>query len=236
MHFNRKILFLIGSCCWFSLLGHAQNSIAEKRVIPNISLDNLVQGRLYSPVYPGIKGSQFLTENWVLGSYQALDRRYSNVPLIYDLYTDDLILLYKEDLSLRFVQLGKNQIQQFALGKQLFIHSKYSAFQNVGLKSGYYEVLFKDNLSFLSKRKIARKKENALDVFYRKDTYFLIKDGHAYSIRNKKSLITSFGKRYKKMITSFAKQHKIRLKKASGEDYKKIIVHLNNVLKNEISR
>lgn len=210
----------------------AQTAISTEKVIPEVEVDNLVQGRFYSPHYPGILGSQFLTESWIEGDFRLWDKDYLGMPLTFDLYTNDLILLYKTKVTLHFIRLDKKQVQQFRMGQQYFINTSFSSYKNMGLQEGYYEVILEDKLSFLIKRQLDKKTNNAIYSFIRNDKKYLILEGRSHLCSNKKSLLKAVGKQYKKQLKTFLKKNKIYLKKASDEEWTKVVIYLNEVISN----
>lgn len=220
------LLFFLG---WIDL-SFAQTATSTKKVIPEIEVNNLVQGRFYTPYYPDILGSQFLTESWVEGDFQLLDKDYLALPLTYDLYIDDLILLFKNKANFHYIRLHKNQVQQFRMGQQFFINLAYSSYKNTGLKEGYYEVMLQDKLSYLIKRQVERMPENGVFTFERSDKKYLIISGKAHLFSNKKNLLAAIGKEYKKPLNTFIKNNKIYLRKASDADWTKIVVYLNGLI------
>lgn len=208
----------------------AQVSVSKEKIIPEIEVDNLVQGRFYSPNYPGILGSQFLTESWIEGDFRLLDKDYWNMPLTFDLYINDLILLYKNKAAFHFIRLHKNQVQQFRMGQRVFINLAFSSYKDTGLKAGYYEVILEDKLSFLIKRQIRKITKNSVFNFIRNDNKYLIIKELAYPFSNKKSLLEAVGKQYKKQLNTFIKKNGLSLRKASDEDWTKIVIYLNEMI------
>ncbi|MEZ5041820.1 MAG: hypothetical protein R2828_18135 [Saprospiraceae bacterium] len=197
--------------------------------IPITSLDNLAQGRLYPPFYPSIQGNQYLMPGWVLGEVQIQDKTYPALPLLYDIFADELILLQRQEKTFHLIRLIKEYIPYFYLGDRRFINLDFSQYKELGLKKGYYEVLFEGKLSLLVKRTHAIKTEDAITSFQRKDFRFLIRQGQAYRVANKKTFLEAIEETDKKTIASFMRKEKIRLKKADDQQWLQLIMYLNTL-------
>lgn len=225
-----KYKFLLFSLAFLSpsiLLPQTGRIIGNQ--IPITSLDNMVQGRLYPPFYPAIQGSQYLAAGWLLGEVQIQDKKYPALPLLYDIFSDDLILLQRQETSFHLVRLIKEYIPYFYLGDRLFINLVFSEYAQIGLKKGYYEVLFEGKVSLLVKRTNAIKTEDAITSFQRKDFRFLIRQGQAYRVANKKTFLEAIDETDKKTIASFMRKEKIRLKKAEDQEWLELITYLNTL-------
>lgn len=209
------------------LFSQTQRITGDK--IPAVSLDNLLQGRVYFSIYPAIKGSQFLATDWSLGDIRIQDREYKDVPLLYDIYADDLILLHLQSTSFNLIRLIKEYIQGFNLGDRYFINLAYSPYLETGLKPGFYELMLADRLTLLSKRRHLLKTEDAISSFSRKDIIYLVKDGQAHRVSNRKSVVVAIGESHKKSIYSFLKKEKIGLKKADSDQWLRLVKYLNTL-------
>lgn len=209
------------------LFSQTQRITGDK--IPAVTLDNMLQGRVYFSIYPAIKGSQYLDTDWSLGNIQMHNRVYKDVPLLYDIYSDDLILLHLQTKSFNLIRLIKEYIQGFNLGDRYFINLAYSRYLETGLKPGFYELLSSDRVSLLCKRRHLLKTEDAISSFSRKDIIYLVNDGQAHRISNRKSVVTAIGESHKKSIYSFLKKEKTRLKKADNNQWLRLVKYLNTL-------
>ncbi len=197
--------------------------------IPKTTYDNILQGKIYFPIYPAITGSQYLMKDWSTGHVLLQGRWYSDLPLLYDIYADDLIYLASQEESFDLIRLIKPYIQRFSLGDRQFINLTYSRHIKTGLKAGFYEVQVEGKVAYLIKRKQEVLTERAISSFLRKDIHYLIHDGQAHRMRNKKSLISLIGKERKKEVFGFLKQERIQLKKSGEEGWRKVALYLNSL-------
>ncbi len=224
---KKGILFFI--LILSSASAYTQNGRITGGPIPETTYDNILQGRVYFPMYPSITGSQYLTKDWSLGNVLLQGRWYTDLPLLYDIYADDVIYLAKREQSFDLIRLVKAYIQKFNLGDRQFINLAYSPHIKTGLEVGFYEVPVEDKITYLIKRRHLMIIEKAISSFSRKDIRYMIYDGQAYRMRNKKSLIPLVGEQKKKAIFSFLKKQRIRLKKTDEEGWRQVALYLNTL-------
>lgn len=225
-----KILILVGFCCWAYFPVAAQET-AKLTPAATENLDNLVQGRLYSPNYFPVKGSPFLTKDWSLEDIRILGNYYPEMPVWYDIYIDDLIMLNQQGAKLYFIRLNREYVAYFSLGDRQFVNLRYSEFRNLPLRPGYYELAFKDRLVFLVKRSLeVLEEDKTLDSYFsRNDRRYLIIDGKPMPVRNRKSLLEIAGKAHKRTLKGFLKSENIQLKKATDEQWLAAVRFLNTL-------
>lgn len=224
-------LLIFGIICLLPAALAAQLT-ADKDISLNYTVpSNLLQGRIYSPNYFPIKGSPFLTENWMAHDFNLLNNEYYNMPVWYDIYADDLILLYQKAQNLLFIRLNRNQVKNFRFADRKFVNLAYSKYRESGLPEGYYEVLREGQIGLLAKRKLLVE-DNTQDwssSFYREDSWYLWKEGQIHEIRNKKSFLGAIDEQYKKEIVRFAKKQGIRLRNAGDREWELMVDFVNTL-------
>ena len=225
---RKSILFLL-LILPISTFIYAQGGRITGGQIPKTSYDNLLQGRIYFPIYPAISGNQYLMRDWSAGNVLLQGRWYSNLPLLFDIYADDLIYLASQEESFDLIRLIKPYIQRFNLGDRQFINLAHSPHRKTGLKPGFYEVQVEGKVTYLIKRRLEVITERAISSFLRKDIHYLVYDGQAYRMRNKKSLLPLIGDQRKKTVFSFLKKERIRFKKSDDEGWRKVALYLNSL-------
>lgn len=219
------LLLLLAGC-----VGATRLCAQEVLETPMDQIDNLLQGRIYEPIYDGVKGSQFLFDNWQEGQIELLGHGYSGLPLLYDIFQDELVLLYRQPSSLDFIQLIKGYITYFMLGQRLFINIEYSAYRDLRLASGFYELLLNDSISLLVKRRMDLQPENSVSTFYRRDERYLVFNGKAFLIRSKGTFFKAIGGIYKKQVQRFMKENNIKLnKRTTDSEWLAVIEYLNEL-------
>lgn len=197
---------------------------------PTGQIDNLLQGRIYEATYDRVKGSQYLSDIWQEGQIELLGHSYTGLLLLYDIFQDELVLSYRQASSFDFVQLVKGYITRFMLGQRLFINIEYSAYRDLRLEPGFYELLVRDSASLLIKRRMDMQPENAVSTFVRRDERYLVFKGKAFRIRRKGIFFKAIGDDYKKQVQGFMKKNNIRLnKKATDAEWLAVVEYLNNL-------
>ena len=225
-----KLLLLLCNMAFIAQAAMGQSSQRTSTEIPISTVDNLVQGLLYDKVYLGVKGSQYLSKIWELGSVNLLNQSYANLPLWYDIFADELVFLYRRADNLEFIQLIKEHIESFHLENVQFINLEHSAYKGFDLKPGYYQVVFEGEYSFLIKRRLEIQDKESVPTFVRKDQMFLLKaDGSFYRIRKKKSFLKAVGEEKKKPLQAFIKREKINLQKSTDMGWLAVMQYLNNL-------
>lgn len=244
----RQILsFVLPSGCLLQLLlivvfsnpfikGQAQEIQQSKELITDKDLNNLIQGRLYIPSYHHIKGEHLLYEFWKLGSVNHLDREYDDLPLWYDLYIDDVILLDWQNQGFGYTRLVKNFIRHFDLNNRRFINLGLSKYRNINIEDGYYEVLIEGNITLLVKRVVVRKEDNYVPFFERNDKVYVIRNEEASLLKNKKSLYNALDAHEKEWMDQFIKKRNIKIRKAKENDWMDIVFHLNKYIDQKADR
>ncbi|HKK73933.1 MAG TPA: hypothetical protein VJ953_02575 [Saprospiraceae bacterium] len=230
MHSNNTLrryflLVLVVGC-----MGSAHLYAQDVLETPMGQVDNLLQGRIYEAAYDGVKGSQYLSDIWQEGQIELLGHSYSELPLLYDIFQDELVLLYRQPSSIDFIQLIKGYITRFILGQRLFINIEYSTYRDLRLEPGFYELLVEDSASLLIKRRMDVQPENSVSNFVRRDERYLIFKGKAFWIRRKGVFFKAIGDTYKKQVQRFMKENNIRLnKRATDSEWLAVIEYLNNL-------
>lgn len=231
---NRINPSLLLSCLFLLQLNtlRTQAPSGSSASIPDIreNIDNLIQGRFYDPIYPYINGSQYLSRNWILGEIEYLDKAYKNLPILYDIYIDQILLVDLSNQGPNIVRLNKDYIRSFSLSDRHFINYNYSHYKNSGLAQGYYEVLFEDQVQLLAKRNNNRTIKNSINHFLRKDSWYLIRDGKAFKIHNKKSFYAAAGQDIKSELSKILKKERVRWRSAGDAEWMKLVTDLNGLL------
>jgi hypothetical protein len=231
LHHLLKLLLLGGCFCCSATLIPAQEATVVRTPVSAESLDNLLQGRLYSPNYFPIKGSPFLTKDWSREDILVQGNPYRDVPVWYDIYIDDLIMLNQQEDNLYFIRLNREQVEHFSLGDRNFVNLVYSEYRDLDLRPGYYEIAFRDKLSYLVKRSLEVKEEDqTLDTYFsRNDRRYLIVDGELYPVQNRRSVLAAIGKSHKKALKGFMKKQRTGLKSATDETWLALVRLLNTL-------
>jgi hypothetical protein len=204
-------LIIIYLCSYSTNVMCAQADSQSDTLIGDIDfdIDNVLQGKLYIPDYPRIKGSQYLNAGWKSGEIQLLEKRYHNLRLWYDIYSEDLVWWNNQMQGTGLVVINNEQLTEFYLEDRHFINLKFSKYSKSKLTSGYYEVLAEDEISLLCKRKTRSSTVEAQNEFERDDQYFMFIDTEAINIQKKKNLLNAFSKEEQKKIKLFFRKNRV---------------------------
>lgn len=225
-----KVLWVMILMISVTSISFAQSALIDKEDIPPQEINNLLQGRTYTPTYRHIKGSQYLTDNWKVGSVLYMDRLYEDIPIWYDTYNDELILLDWQGYGYGFIKMVKQHIQEFSFDGRKFINPIHGDYRNHGLGDKYLELMIEDQITYLIKRETdLRELDNKYD-FVRKDQKLIVKDGVVHEINKKKALLKVVGPTYKKQVSTYMKKNINRMSKATELEWSQVILYYNNLL------
>lgn len=140
--------------------------------------------------YPGTIGHAFFPETgseWQTGSVLYDGTWYYQVPLMYDVFKEEVLILQPNGIPVR---LFSERVQKFNYQDKSFIRLNPDK-DNV-LKTGFYQQLTQGDATVLVRRnKIIDEKIEEFEVqrrFVPVDHYYLLKDGNYYVIQNKKTM------------------------------------------------
>jgi hypothetical protein len=150
----------------------------------------LYNGRQFYGYYKFTKESPFYPEEtqWNIGSVQYENMWYRNVPLMYDIYKDEIILNH---LSGPYI-LFRNRVQEFSIQDKTFIRIDEDKKKDIYI-NGFHQRLLAGKITLFAKRiKIAEedKSSSILEIkFIFKTRFYILKDGRYTFIGSRKSLL-----------------------------------------------
>ena len=134
---------------------------------------------------------------------------FHKVPMCYDLVRDQLII--RDFHNIYKIVLPVNKIQQFTLSGHTFVRIQHDSLNEV--KTGFYDQLYNGKIDLFAKRekKIIEKNEfPRIDiVVYSINTYYIMKEGVYYNLKNKRDLLNILNDK-KKEIQQYFKKSKIK--------------------------
>lgn len=177
----------------------------------------LYNGTEYQFYNPNIEGSAYMNDAKFFdkGSVVYDGVQFDDVPLMYDLHTDQVIsLLYDQYNKFRLVE---DKVGQFDLYNHHFIRiSIDSADRSVPLRTGFYDEIYAGKISLVVKRtKELKETSGARDLkkyFLAKNTYFLKKEGQYMNVNSERSFINALGDK-KKELQRLMKENKLNYRK-----------------------
>lgn len=189
----RTLFFYIYFHVTLISFGFAQGEFSYQHAYrENILLDQeIVTGGYYVDPAKNIEGHPYFRDrNFENGKIKINDLLYEEVPLLYDIWKDEILTfqpIYKKKILVR-----ADKVQEFIIGEKdakkfvrIAENPRYSFHRN-----GLYELISEGKVSLLAKHykqtKDTRDVSKFSDVFYEKTDYFLKKGDELQLIRKKK--------------------------------------------------
>jgi hypothetical protein len=176
---------------------------------------HLYNGSEYVDYDHYIEGHQYFgSDEWEEGTIHYDGTLYRQVPLLYDVRYDQIIT---ENLAgpLR-IRLVSEKVRYFTLLGHTFVRIVADSTTQGGVRTGFYDQLYDGRVQVLAKRlKLIHEQISSGQVerdFFKRDRYFLRKDGQFYSVKGKGSVLAVFDDR-KKELQKFLREQKIRYKR-----------------------
>jgi hypothetical protein len=175
---------------------------------------HLYNGSEYVTYDVHIKGNPYFLPDMQSGALYYDGMGYENLPMIYDILHDELIInRYTQNFRIRLVN---EKTSYFSLGNHFFIRIAQDTADNPVILTGYYERLYAGNITVLAKRR-KRIEETVLaegvsSQFIEDDLFYIKKYNIYYTVRNKRTVLEIFKER-KKDIQKFLRKNKIKFKK-----------------------
>lgn len=169
------------------------------------------QGREYLPyVFPTSGNAFFVSNEWQEGSVFFKGKLYSQIPLLYDILKDQLVL--QSWNKIYRIHLSQQNVSWFVIGTHHFIRidnddSSGKSF----LPAGYYEELVYGETKLLAKRAKAVEAPASTGTtsrFVESDRYYIEKINHYYLVRTKRSVLKVLND-HKKEIKKFLRKNDI---------------------------
>ena len=153
----------------------------------------------------------FLSTNFVNGNVNLDGMIFRDVPMLYDIIKDQLII---QDFQRVYkINLPADRVQQFFLLGHLFVRLTRDSTDQI--KTGFYDRLYNGKTSLFAKRekKILEKYSNVQisKVVISQNIYYIKKDGIYRAVKNKSSMLAVL-KNKKKDVQQYLKTNNIKFK------------------------
>jgi hypothetical protein len=162
---------------------------------------------------------------------------YPQVQLMYDTYTDMLVIRHRDKRGMfSMINLDQKKVQGFILSDHHFEKVDNTKALSGHADNGYYDILFKGkHLSLVAKR-IKSENKAAANVEYKSDDrYFFIYDGKWSPMRGVKDFVMLSEKRGQDIL-QFVKPSRAKLRKLNEEAMKAAASYCDGVLTMEHAR
>lgn len=185
---------------------------AKNKVISTYTLAIEHQSRLYNGgdyvMYISHDGEHpyYREDDWAFGTITYWNEAYANVPLMYDLSTDDVITEHMRGNQIRLLPY---KIQGFTMHGHQFVRLTKAN----GIQEGFYRVLHDGKTKVYSKYiKEYREKletKQVIPLFREITRYYIKKDSTYFPVKNKASVIKTFADQ-KNEVKNFIRKNGIK--------------------------
>lgn len=173
----------------------------------------------------------FFTPTWSKGTVNYEGNRYENVSILYNLVTDQVVILNYSRLAK--IQLVKERVASFALSGHSFIHIRPDSLLSPVLREGFYDILADGKITLLARRtkNIQTYTKQVVETKVFSKDHFYVENNNVYSeIDSKRALLKQVGDK-RKEIQQFIKQNKISYRKSRENAMVRIVEYYNQLIK-----
>lgn len=180
-----------------------------------VGLENtaLYHGVIYKETYRTIneKIKFYKSSSWQNGSLIYSGQVFTDIPMRYDVFGDQLLIKLKDEMGGGSLQLFKGKVASFTLIDAVFVNVKEMS--EASESSGFYELLWEnDKMRLLAKHQkkdFLRKDRSSLyHEFIDKKKKYLLKYAGKYTLIAKKKDISALFPQFKKEVDDFYQKNK----------------------------
>lgn len=185
---------------WFdSLVGRSNSSLING---PEYIVDYI--GRTSHPF--------FISKNWQKGDIFYQGNLYREVPLLYDIYQDILLLKHLDkDLLPVFLRVQTDRVDYFKVHDHLFMWFALPDSSGMDLNPGFYDLIYEGQSHLLLARRIKRDFiERSRREFEEAHKFYLISQGHFIPVKTKKDFYELYPNQISD-IKAYIKANKLKI-------------------------
>lgn len=138
---------------------------------------------------------------------------YSNVPMLYDIITDELIIRHYNKVFL--VQLIRSRIDSFSMQGHHFLHLGKDSIAE-GIREGFYDRIYNGGIKlYVKRKKVIRESIPDMQVERRvfpDDSYFLYMNGVYHNVHSESSILKLM-KDKRSPVKQTLRKHKVKFRK-----------------------
>jgi hypothetical protein len=155
------------------------------------------------------------------GSLTFIGQPYFNLNLLYDIYSDELVVQQLRATGTHdLITVYKTNVESFRIHDHTFRNYQSSKAQELGIVSGFYDVLYENAVfTLLVKRKKDTKVEMGLVQYENMDRYFFTRPGRkAIPFRGMQNFYQVLGDNDRKSeLRSFVRKNNLKIKKSERD-------------------
>lgn len=194
----------------------------------------IINGKEYFNSFKGANSHAFyISSDGDTGSVLYREENYKKIPLLYDIYTDKLILKHLDNNGIiSLIELDKDQVGSFKIFDH---HFKKFDFSTTPInQKEFFDVLFEsEKLILAAKRSKTRRIDESLNrvELTSLDLFFLIHNGLWIPIKGKKNFLSlTTDKNKRESIKSFIRENRIKINKKTEKDLKNLTEYCSSLL------
>lgn len=205
--------------------------VAKKKVVASYTAAIEHQSRLYNGsdyvmyISRDEEHPYYKIDDWAFGSITYWDESYENVPLLYDLSTDEIIT---EHIRGNVIKLVTFKVKEFAMHGHNFIRLPKAD----GINEGFYRVLHDGKTKVYAKYvKEYREKldtKQVIPLFRETFRYYIKNDSAYFSVKTKASVLKAFADQ-KNEVKSFIRKNKIKLSHNREQAFARIASYYDTI-------
>ena len=164
------------------------------------------------------------------GSVIYRGKLHTDLSLRYDIYNQQLLLIYLHDREEYHIWLHKHFITQFIVENKRFIHETLGAFK----EPRFYQVIGEGHpvkvLYYWEKGLTKVNAGNSEKTMFeeQRESYILV-DNEVYSFKGNRSFAGRFPMSFKKSIKEYLRKNATRVKRASDDEMENLVEYINTL-------
>ena len=218
----KSLLFLVLIVHAAFAFGQAGNGTAiQKQILATIEFyrshtagyKGLYNGTEYTGSYPGTTGHPyFIWDTLQQGAVKYDGIYYPQVGLKYDLVSDELVLLGKQNLA---ISLIPSKIDYFTIGDHLYLNNRQDTATRQPGQARFYEVLYNGSVLLLANRikKVERSSRVEDPFIFKPYNYYFIKKGNAFiQVSSVKAFLNIFNE-HRENLRQYIRKNNLNFRK-----------------------
>ena len=169
----------------------------------------------------------FEVDDWAYGSVEYWNELYENIPLMYDINTDQIITEHNRGNP---IKLLPEKVQSFTILDHEFV--RLSPDNKNNITPGFYDRLYDGETKVYARHlKIYRETLNAKEVIPKYDAntrYYVFKDGVYNLVKSKSSVLKVLADK-KPELKSFIRKNSVHFKSNRSESIVRIATHYDSL-------
>lgn len=173
----------------------------------------------------------FLSNNWSKGTLNYNGELYEEVPMLYDVVKDELVILHFDNRSK--ICLIKEKISAFSLLAHSFVNIQPKKINSSTITEGFYDLLYPGKTSLFAKRTkniqtFYRQSVSEIKIF-KKDHYYLLKKNIYYPVSGRRSFLHQLTDK-RKEIQQYIKKNRLSFKNDVENAMVKILAYYDQIM------